>query len=179
MCNCDHGGGPFYQRTTPCCHPKFQFPSGWDITHSPKHWSTEETMIRYISNIIIPYVDKVQQLLSDRKPALIIMDNFNNQVTPSVSTLFEDHDIHASLLPANTTDLLQPMDISVNNPDILSRNLKQCGVECPWRFSRTGDSHDFTSNMLLRSVTSGDVQLAAVSCIIAVQLLLLCTNRGK
>ena len=51
-----------YQEKTPRCHPKFQFPSGWDITHSPKHWSTEETMIWYINNIIIPYVERVRQL---------------------------------------------------------------------------------------------------------------------
>ena len=105
-----------YQEKTPRCHPKFQSPSGWDITHSPKYWSTEETMIRYINNIIIPYVERVRQLVSDRKPALMIMDNFKGQITPSVSTLLEDRDIHVCLLPPNTTDLLQPMDISVNKP---------------------------------------------------------------
>ena len=42
------------------CHPRHQFPSGWDITHSPKHWSTEETMLQYISNIIAPYVENVR-----------------------------------------------------------------------------------------------------------------------
>ena len=58
------------------------------------------------NNIIIPYVENVQMLLSDKKPASIIMDNFRGQATPSVSILLEDHDIHAYLL--------QPMDISVN-----------------------------------------------------------------
>lgn len=84
-------------------------------------------MIRYINNIIIPYVERVRQLLSDRKPALIIMDNFKGQVTPSVSTLLEDHDIHVCLLPPNTTDLLQPMDISVNKPakDFLRRKFQE------------------------------------------------------
>ena len=40
-----------YYGKTPRCHPHFQFPSEWDITQSPKHWSTEETMIQYIHNI--------------------------------------------------------------------------------------------------------------------------------
>ena len=42
------------------------------------------------------------------------MDNFTGQATLPVSTLLEDHDIHVCLLPPNTTDLLQPTDISVN-----------------------------------------------------------------
>ena len=35
-----------YKGKTPRCHPQFQFLSGWDITHSPKHWSSEETMMQ-------------------------------------------------------------------------------------------------------------------------------------
>ena len=34
---------------TQCCHPPFKFPLEWHITHSPKHWSTEETMLQYIA----------------------------------------------------------------------------------------------------------------------------------
>ena len=45
-----------YQGKTNRCHPKFSFPPDWNITHSPKHWSTEQTMIEYIHEIIIPYV---------------------------------------------------------------------------------------------------------------------------
>ena len=43
-----------YKGKTKCCHPKFKFPLDWHITQSPKHWSTEETMIEYINNIIVP-----------------------------------------------------------------------------------------------------------------------------
>ena len=49
-------------------------------------------------------------------PGVIIMDNFNGQVTEKVSSLLEKCHLHVCLLPANTTDLLQPMDISVNKP---------------------------------------------------------------
>ena len=45
-----------YQGKTPRCHPKYQFPPDWNITHSPKHWSNEETMIEYVEEIIIPYI---------------------------------------------------------------------------------------------------------------------------
>ena len=105
-----------YQGKSPRCHPHYQFPSDWDVTHSPKHWSTEETMLQYISNIIVPYVEGTRCLLGNHTPALAIIDNFKGQVTAPVNALLEENDIHVCLLPPNTTDVLQPMDISVNKP---------------------------------------------------------------
>ena len=70
-----------YKGKTPRCHPHFEFPSGWHITHSPKHWSTEQTMLQYVEHIILPYMEKVRETLGDNKPALAIMDNFKGQIT--------------------------------------------------------------------------------------------------
>ena len=39
---------PIYKGTTRRCYPKHNFPAGWDITHSKKHWSNESTVIQYI-----------------------------------------------------------------------------------------------------------------------------------
>ena len=115
-----------YQGKTSRCHPHYDFPSGWHITHSPKHWSTEQTMLEYIEHIIIPYVETTRDLINSNKPALVIMDNFKGQVTPSVNSLLESHDIHVCLLPPNTTDVLQPMDISVNKAakDVIKREFE-------------------------------------------------------
>ena len=30
-----------YKGKTNRCHPKFKFPAGWHVTHSPKHWSND------------------------------------------------------------------------------------------------------------------------------------------
>ena len=105
-----------YKGKTTRCHPRFQFPPDWHITHSPNHWSTEVTMLQYIECIILPYVEKVRDDMGVNKAALVIMDNFKGQITTSVSSLLEDNNILVTLLPPNTTDLLQPMDISVNKP---------------------------------------------------------------
>ena len=45
-------------------------------THAPKHWSSEETMIQYVTNIIVPYVEHVRADIGDNKTALVIIDNF-------------------------------------------------------------------------------------------------------
>lgn len=105
-----------YKGKTNRCHPRFSFPPDWHTTHSPNHWSTEETMLQYVEHIIVPYIEKVREDIGAGKTALVVMDNFKGQVTQSVTNLLEDHNIHICLLPANTTDLLQPMDISVNKP---------------------------------------------------------------
>ena len=83
-------------------------------------------MVQYIEHIIIPYVEKQRGMLGD-KPALVIMDNFKGQVTTKINDLLEANNIHVCLLPPNTTDTLQPMDMSVNKPakDYLKRIFEQ------------------------------------------------------
>ena len=80
-----------------------------------KHWSNETSMIQYIEKIIVPYINSVCQSGNDT-PVVIIMDNFKGQVTSAVNSLLEANSIQVCLLPPNTTDRLQPLDISVNMP---------------------------------------------------------------
>ena len=71
----------------------------------------------YVENIIISYVNNIRSLLNDdSKPALFIMDNFKGHTTSNVLSLLKSNDIHVCMLPPNTTDRLQPMDISINRP---------------------------------------------------------------
>ena len=105
-----------YQGKTERCHPHFNFPSHWDITHSPKHWSTEETMLQYVQQIIVPFVEQMREFLEEDKAAVVIKDNFKGQVTERMTKLMESHNIHTCLIPPNTTDRLQPMDVAVNKP---------------------------------------------------------------
>lgn len=117
-----------YKGKTSRCHLHFQFPAGWLVSHSPKHWSTEETMIEYIEIIIIPYVESYREFLNDpNQSAVVIMDNFKGQVTTAVNNLLDAHNIYVCLIPPNTTDVLQPMDASVNKPakDFLKRKFEE------------------------------------------------------
>ena len=114
-----------YKGTTQHCHPRFKFPPGWHVTHSKNHWSTEQTMIEYIHNVIIPYISANRE--SDDQAALVIMDNFKGQVTSSVVSLLEDNNILVCYIPPNTTDKLQPMDLTVNKPakDFLKQKFQE------------------------------------------------------
>jgi len=73
-------------------------------------------MNEYIEFIIIPYVDgKHSELnLPYDQPALAIFDVFKGQQTEDIMQLLDEHNIHVVNIPANCTDHLQPMDLSVN-----------------------------------------------------------------
>ena len=82
------------------------------------HWSNETTMKRYIEKVIVPFViEKRQKLkLDPGSPATAIFDNFHGQTTDVILSLLRSHNIVPIQLPANCTDKLQPLDISVNKP---------------------------------------------------------------
>ena len=107
-----------YKGTTQRCHPKVAVPDSWDVWHSANHWSTEETMKRYIEKIVVPFLEKTRKTLklASNSPALAIFDGFKGQTTPEFLALLEKHNIIPLLIPANCTDKLQPMDISINKP---------------------------------------------------------------
>ena len=93
-----------YQDKTSCSHPHYSFPAGWHVTHSPKHQSNEETMIQYVQEIIVPYVEKVREDIGDNKCALVITDNFKGQVTDEINSLLDANDIDVCLLQPNCTN---------------------------------------------------------------------------
>ena len=75
-------------------------------------------MKRYIEKIIIPFVSQKRQSLrlSISHPALAIFDGFRGQTTNTILHLLKDNNIHYIIVPANCTDKLQPLDVSVNKP---------------------------------------------------------------
>ena len=121
-----------YKGTTQRCFPTVQFPSGWYITCSENHWSNESTMKAYIEKILLPYVrDKREELkLAADYPALVIFDKFTGQGTENLLKLLEENHIYFVTVPANCTDRLQPMDISVNKPAKNFLGQQYSGVVC-------------------------------------------------
>ena len=118
-----------YQGTTQRCLPKnVQFPADWHVTYTANHWSNTDTMIDYIKHVIIPYVTETRTRLklNADHPALVLFDVFKGQCTNEVLQLLQDNNILYILVPANTTDKLQPLDLSVNKPakDFMKRKFQ-------------------------------------------------------
>ena len=111
-----------YKGKTKRCHPVFSFPSDWLISHSPNHWSNESTMIEYVNARRV----REDLNLSQDHPALAIYDSFKGQLTDEINELLETNSILDVTVPANCTDRLQPLDISLNKAvkDILRREFQ-------------------------------------------------------
>ena len=105
-----------YQGKTAASLPRYDFPDDWHVTYTPNHWSNETKMKEYIEKIILPYCAAQRQelKLSDDHPALAIFDVFRGQQTETILLLLEENHIYVVNVPANCTDRLQPMDLSVN-----------------------------------------------------------------
>ena len=105
-----------YQGKTAACLPKFELPQDWHVTCITNHWSNEEKTIEYIQLVLMPYIrDKRKELsLPDNFPALILFDVFKGQTTRATYQLLENNGVCVVNIPANCTDKLQPMDLSVN-----------------------------------------------------------------
>ena len=99
-----------YQGRTNKCLLSVTFPPDWHITFTENHWSNEKTMVGYLDKILFPYIDKKRQELHvpPTYPSLVIFDRFKGQCTENIFEMLE------ATVPANCTDRLQPLDVSVN-----------------------------------------------------------------
>ena len=100
-----------YQGKTTCCHPPYSYPFEFDVWHTPNHLANEETTLRFITNIILPYVKAVRaKNNTPDQGALVIFDVFKGHMCHSVQTLLEENLIFRVIVPNNCTDLFQPLD---------------------------------------------------------------------
>ena len=90
--------------------------SNWHITLRENHWSNEDTMHDYVMKVILPYVQQKRGSLklAPEYPAVVLFDNFSGQYTEKILKLLDANNINCVIIPANCTDQLQPMDLSVN-----------------------------------------------------------------
>ena len=151
-----------YKGKTERCHPAGEVPEGWDIWHSHNHWSNEETMMRYVEMVIAPFVDDKRATLQLDKthPALAIFDCFRGQTTPEFTAVLKKHNIIQVHVPANCTDKLQPLDISINKPmkDELRRRFQSWYAEEVSKQLRTVSIHEVrvdTSAAVIKSKSLG------------------------
>ena len=96
--------------------PRYRFPKGFCLSFNPRHFSNTNKSIKFLKEIITPYVVKQRELLKcqvDQK-ALVIMDVFTGQMTAVVLNAYEEANILIINVPANMTKYYQPLDLTVN-----------------------------------------------------------------
>ena len=107
-----------YEGKTKRCLPKFDFPTGFNVTFSSNHWSNTEKSMELFEDIIFPYLDKVKVNLNYPKEqlSLIIMDTFKGQDNEAVLQLCRKNSCRVIIVPHNLTNKFQPLDITLNKP---------------------------------------------------------------
>jgi hypothetical protein len=105
-----------YGGKTDGCHPRFTFPPGFDVWHTPNHWANTDTTLRLITNVVVPYINAVRETmeLDNSHPAIVIYDAFRGHLSEEVTQLLTGNNIFGVRVPSNCTDQLQPLDVSVN-----------------------------------------------------------------
>ena len=55
----------YYEGKTDRCHPHgINFPEGFNITHTPDHWSCEKSAIGHVEKVVFPYLSKKREQLN-------------------------------------------------------------------------------------------------------------------
>ena len=105
-----------YGGKTKKCLPCFKFPEKFSLSYNETNYSNEKEACKFIEEILKPYVRQVieRDNLPIVQTALVIMDVIKGQVTPVVLDLYKVSNIVIVLVPANVTNHLQPLDITVN-----------------------------------------------------------------
>ena len=105
-----------YEGKTEGYHPSADFPEEFDVWHTPNHWANGETCIRFITNIVLPYICATRKELglAAEHMALVIFDSFKGHQGEEMKSLLLKNNILSVVVLSNCTDHLQPLDLSVN-----------------------------------------------------------------
>ena len=88
--------------------PKVQFPYLFSLSANPKYYSNTAESIKITNEILVPYF-KCQRKsleLDENFPALLILDDFHDQMTNEVTELLTEKNILFVKVPNNMTHLL-------------------------------------------------------------------------
>ena len=104
-----------YGRKTAQSLPKFEFSSSFSLSVNLAHFSNTKESISLIEDVIIPYVVSQRKSLGvgEDQYALLILDVFSGQMTEPVKEKLKENRILFVRVPANTTNLFQPLDLTI------------------------------------------------------------------
>uniref|UniRef100_A0A8W8P487 DDE-1 domain-containing protein n=1 Tax=Magallana gigas TaxID=29159 RepID=A0A8W8P487_MAGGI len=113
-----------YQGNTSACHPEYDFPLAWNITHSP-NWANTDTQMEYSSRVLVPHMDKTKKKLGlpNTQKSLCIFGVFRAQMSREFVDDLKTKNIEIVYIPLSTTDKLQPMDFSIQK--VVKDEMKQ------------------------------------------------------
>ena len=138
-----------YKGKTTQSQPKINFPDGFSLSVNEKHFSNTQESIKFLKEIVIPFVDKKRsELKNPSQAALLIWDVFRGQKTTPVLDILKENNIITEYVPNNMTNYYQPLDFTTNKwvKDFLKAKFST------W-FSKQGQKH------LDKGIASEDIDI--------------------
>lgn len=132
-----------YEGKTSRCEPNKELtPEHWDVTHTPSHWVSLETIKRFLSKIVSPYLKttKTYYKLPADQHGLMIIDLYPGQIKEEVVAEVKKYNLELVFVPAKCTDKLQPMDQIVNSKlkTLMKNQYSDWYASCVLKFMKTG-----------------------------------------
>ena len=104
-----------YKGKTTQSLPKIDFPDGFSLSVNEKHFSNTQESIKFLKEIVIPFIDKKRsELKNPSQAALLIWDVFRGQKTTPVLDILKENNITTEYVPNNMTNYYQPLDCTTN-----------------------------------------------------------------
>ena len=104
-----------YKGKTTQSLPKIDFPNGFSLSVNEKHFSNTQESIKFLKEIVIPFVDKKRsELKNASQAALLIWDLFRGQKTTPVLDILKENNIITEYVPNNMTNYYQLLDCTNN-----------------------------------------------------------------
>ena len=96
--------------------PRVKFHNSFSLSANEKHFSNMLESLKLLDEIVTPYIEKecANLQLRNDQPALLMIDVFSRQMTGPVIEKIRENSIELVKVPANMTQLFQPLDLTVN-----------------------------------------------------------------
>ena len=115
-----------YKGKTTQSLPKIDFSDGFSLSVNEKHFSNTQESIKFLKEIVSPFVDKKRsELKNPSQAALLIWDAFRGEKTTSAPDILKENNIITEYVPNNMTNYYQALDCTTNKwaKDFLKANL--------------------------------------------------------
>ena len=89
-------------------------------------WITEQLFDGIIVNTFIPALQKKRNKMGlemKDSPCFLILDAHSSRASPNAIRALQEHNVHMITIPAHSSHMLQPLDLTVNG--ILKMELKK------------------------------------------------------